>query len=90
MTDPTSPISDNDPTKKINPPSEKKPPSDTHEYTTDNNELKYLGYSFNSPQAYNNFKTKFLAQMANDMIREMKRENDRAVEALRKMREDNQ
>jgi len=38
-------------------------------------------------KAYDDFKKKFLAQMANMMIRRIKHENERMLKALRKMRE---
>jgi len=47
----------------------------------------YLGYSFNSYKAYWMFKSKFLSQMANTMLQEIKHNNDRMIQALRKMRE---
>jgi len=48
----------------------------------------YLGFTFNSKASYLQFKTKFLANMANLMIRQIKKENDQMLKALKKMRED--
>ena len=53
-------------------------------------QFEYMGYTFTSKKAYDTFKYKFLAQMANIMIQQIKRENDRMVKALKKMREDQQ
>lgn len=51
-------------------------------------QFEYLGFSFTSQKAYETFKYKFLAQMANMMIQQIKRENDQMIKALKKMRED--
>ena len=48
----------------------------------------YLGFTFTSQKAYLEFKGKFLSRMANEMIRQIQRESDRMVQALKKMRED--
>lgn len=51
-------------------------------------EEEYLGFTFTSHKALIEFKTKFLARMANEVIREVQRDNDRMIQALKKMRED--
>ncbi len=48
----------------------------------------YLGLTFSSHAAYVQFKSKFLAQMANEMIKQIQSSSDHMVEALKKMRED--
>lgn len=51
---------------------------------------KYLGCTFASHKAYVEFKSKFLARMANEMLRQIQKESEKMVQALKKMREDQQ
>lgn len=62
---------------------EKKPPQSPAQGTVD-----YSEFTFTSHRAYIEFKTKFLVNIANEAIRQIKIDTDRIVQALRKMREE--
>ncbi|MFA6118470.1 MAG: hypothetical protein WCT85_03805 [Parachlamydiales bacterium] len=52
--------------------------------------LSYLNFTFTDEKSYLEFKGKFLANMVNEMVRQIKSESERMVAALKKLREDNQ
>jgi hypothetical protein len=47
----------------------------------------YLGFTFNSHAAMIEFKSKFLARMANEMVKQIQANNERMIRALKKLRE---
>jgi len=56
----------------------------------DSGQFEYLGFVFSSEKDYETFKYKFLAQMANTMMQQIKNDSDKMVAAIKKMRDQNQ
>ena len=47
--------------------------------------LEYMGFQFSSEKDLETFRAKFLANMMNTMMAQMKSENDRMLKALKKL-----
>jgi len=47
--------------------------------------LEYMGFQFSSEKDLETFRAKFLANMANSMMAQMKSENERMLKALKKL-----
>lgn len=71
-------------------PSKNKSKVDASAYKKTDEEHKYIWFTFKSQKDYLTFKYKFLSRMANMMIQQIKKENERMIKALKKMKEHNQ
>ena len=47
--------------------------------------LEYMGFQFSSEKDLETFRTKFLANMMNMMMAQMKKENDQMLKAIKKL-----
>ncbi len=52
--------------------------------------LEYMGFQFSSEKDLETFRTKFLTNMANIMMAQIKSENERMLKALKKLNPQNQ
>ena len=66
------------------------PSAETKSTPKESEGLSYLNFTFTDERSYLEFKGKFLANMVNEMIRQIKSESERMVAALKKIREDQQ
>ncbi|NGX63219.1 MAG: hypothetical protein KR126chlam6_00627 [Candidatus Anoxychlamydiales bacterium] len=53
-------------------------------------DYEYMGFTFANKKDYDTFKYKFLSNMANLMMAQIRSDNENMIKALKKMREQNQ